>query len=136
MPAPNTPTVTAEQFAQLLAAVRPQIAETETAAPAAPTPTSEQARITEARELASLSTDQLGRRLLQRLAESRHAPGWRVTESSEQPAAAGLTASAQSLPIGQQSMTLTEALATRHDLHSPAWTRTAGAQGARTIFDA
>lgn len=78
--------------------------------------------------LHTLSNDQLGARLVRRLAENHASPYWaQVREnagSTGTAAPAGLAEQAQALPIAQHAMTLSEALASAHDLHSPGWTRT------------
>jgi hypothetical protein len=78
MAATSAPTFTEAQLAQLLAAVRPQLAET---VPAAPAPTPEQTQVAESAELRAMSNEQLGREFMHRLAEARavRSPGW--TES-------------------------------------------------------
>jgi hypothetical protein len=130
---PATYVISESQFKTLLAAAQARAS----AAPAAPAVTPEQARVNEAAELRSLTSDQLSARLLQRLAETwvPRSPGWRapITETAQPQ---GLAEQAQAIPAGLHSVSLTEAMAARHDLHSPLWTRPAGVGHARTIFDA
>ena len=107
---------------------------------AAPAVAPQQPSVQESAPLHTLSNDELGRRLVRQLAEHHKSPYWaQVTENADTRVASapsGLAEQVQSLPGGLPSMSLTEALATAHDLHSPAWSRTPGARGVRTIFDA
>ncbi len=102
------------------------------ARPAAPQPPSAE----ESAPLHTLSTDELGRRLVRALAENHASPWWApVRENAGPPAQAapaGLAEQVQALPDRLQAMSLTEAMASRYDLHSPAWTR--GTRSVRTIF--
>lgn len=127
--APAPVAFTNAQVQALLNAVRP-------AAAAAPTPVAAQQPAQESAPLHTLSTDELGRRLVRAVSEGHRSPWWRapVRENADTPALSGLAEQVQALPTGPQSVTLSEALATRYDLHSPAWTR--GTRGVRTVFDA
>lgn len=117
----TTRPVTDAEFNVLLEALK--------ARPAAPAPVTEAAEV----PLHTLTNEQLGQRLLRRLAENHSSPYWAaVNESASVPAVPStLAESARALPIAQTSMTLTEAVKASHDPRSPFWNRTP----ARTVFD-
>lgn len=131
-----TTIATPEQLEALIDRLTESVKTATAAHQAAPAP--QPAPVVEAAPLHSLSTDELGRRLVRQLAETHASPWWRpVTENAGDTGALaqrGLAEQAQALPIGQQSMTLAEALASAHDLESPAW-RQGAARIGRTIFD-
>lgn len=118
------------QFARLLAQVRAARPATQ-ASPTGPA--------IEATPLHELSQDALGRRLVARLSENHAATGPHAvseTAGTRTTARSALAEQAAALPAVMQSMSLSEALAARHDPDSQAWTRPANTGGLRTIFDA
>ena len=138
---PRSPTVpaktaTPEQFGALLDKLTEAVRTASAAAPQAPAPVP----VAEAVPLHKLSTDELSRRFVRQLAETHKSPWWRgVNENAgaaDTEAPQGLAEQVQALPARLQSMSLAEAMASAHDLHSPSWSRPDRALGVRTVFDA
>lgn len=117
VPAVPTPMSDAQFNAFLQKITEARVAAAPAAPAVAPTP------VDEAAELRGLTTSQLGRRLLNRVAESGalHSPSWRaaVTETAQEPA--GLAEQLAAIPAAAQSLTIREAVNAAHHPLSPFW---------------